>query len=85
MNNQKMQKMISIPPDLFDKVKDYVMHDQKHSELDQSMNKILQNKHMNAHDKWLLYREKLLKFAILTSLNVFSIIRQHTSLFERDP
>lgn len=61
--NNNLQRMIIIPPDVFDKWKHIITEDQKLSQLDKSMKSIINNKNMNEIDKWHQYRENLLKFS----------------------
>lgn len=60
MNN--LQRMIVIPPELYNKLKDNFNNDKELSHLDKSMKEIL-NKKLSDNEKWYIYRQKLIKFA----------------------
>lgn len=62
MSDNNLQRMIIIPPDIFNKWKHIITEDQKLSELDKSMKKILYNTNINDINKWHQYRENLLKY-----------------------
>ncbi len=63
MSSNNLQRMIIIPPEVFDKWKNIITEDQQLSQLDKSMRNIIYNKNLNEIDKWHHYRENLLKFS----------------------
>lgn len=61
--NNNLQRMIVIPPDVFDKWKHIITEDEKLTQLDKKMKNIIYNKNLNDIDKWHQYRENLLKYS----------------------
>lgn len=61
--NNNLQRMIVIPPEVFEKWKHIITEDQNLSTLDKHMKNILYNKNLNNVNKWHQYREKLLKYS----------------------
>lgn len=57
-----LQRMIIIPPDVFEKWRHIIIDDKRISELDRKMKNIIYNKNLNDIDKWYHYRENLLKY-----------------------
>lgn len=60
--NTNLQRMIVIPPDLFQYFKDTVYEDKELGSLDKEMRKILRNKKLNSTQKWYEYRQNLIKY-----------------------
>lgn len=58
-----LQRMIVIPPEIFDKWKHIIVEDKKLTELDKNMKNILYNKSLNDINKWHRYNENLLKYS----------------------
>lgn len=58
-----LQRMIVIPPEIFEKFKHIVTEDQKLTELDKKMKTILYDKNLNDINKWHQYRENLMKYS----------------------
>lgn len=67
--NNNLQRMIVIPPDVFDKWKHIITEDEKLTQLDKKMKNIIYNKHLNDIDKWHQYRENLLKYSFANKGN----------------
>lgn len=63
MSNNNLQRMIVIPPEIFEKWKHIISEDQKLSILDKKMRDILFNSKLNDINKWYQYRENLLKYS----------------------
>ena len=63
MNKTNLERMIIIPPEIFDKWKHIITEDQNLSELDRKMKTILYDKNLNNINKWHQYRENLLKYS----------------------
>ena len=63
MNKTNLERMIIIPPEIFDKWKHIITEDQNLSELDKKMKAILYDKNLNNINKWHQYRENLLKYS----------------------
>lgn len=64
-----LQRMIIVPPEVFDKWKHIIVEDEHLSELDKSMKSIINKRNMNDIDKWHHYRENLLKFSFNKGFN----------------
>lgn len=62
-NNNNLQRMIIIPPEVFNKWKHIITEDQKLTDLDKKMKNIIYNNNLNDIDKWYQYRENLLKYS----------------------
>lgn len=69
-SNSKLQRMIVIPPEVFDKWKHIITEDEKLSDLDKRMKTILFNKSINDINKWHQYRENLLKYSFIRKGNL---------------
>lgn len=65
MHSSKLQRMIVIPPEVFDKWKHIITEDTKLSDLDKRMKTILFDKNINDINKWHQYRENLLKYSFI--------------------
>ena len=69
MNKTNLERMIIIPPEIFDKWKHIITEDQNLSELDRKMKTILYDKNLNNINKWYQYRENLLKYSFSKKSN----------------
>ena len=67
MNN--LQRMIVIPPEIFEKFKHLVLGDEQLTDLDKMMKSILYNKKLNDLNKWHLYRQNLIKYSSVKRKN----------------
>jgi len=67
MNN--LQRMIVIPPEIFEKFKHLVLEDEQLTDLDKMMKSILYNKKLNDLNKWHLYRQNLIKYSSMKRKN----------------
>lgn len=61
--NNNLQRMIMIPPEVFDKWKHIITEDQNLNDLDRNMKKILYDKKINNINKWHQYQQILLKYS----------------------
>jgi len=59
-----MQRMIVMPPEIFNKFKDLIENDKNLNILDQKMKNVLYNKKLKPLQKWHLYRQNLIKYGI---------------------
>lgn len=64
-----LQRMIIIPPEIFEKIKKIVLDDSKLSELDKNMKSILRNNKLTDLNKWHLYRQNLLAYSSMKRKN----------------
>jgi len=64
-----LQRMIVIPPEIFEKFKHIVLEDAQLSSLDKNMKSILRNKKLSDLSKWHLYRQNLLNYSSIKRKN----------------
>lgn len=64
-----LQRMIVIPPAIFEKFKHIVLEDDQLSSLDKNMKSILHNKKLSDLNKWHLYRQHLLNYSSIKRKN----------------
>lgn len=57
-----LQRMIVIPPETFENLKNLILNDSQLSELDKGMKKILNEKKLSDTHKWHHYRQNLIKY-----------------------
>lgn len=57
-----LQRMIIVPPEVFEKWRHIITEDSQLSKLDKKLKNIIYNKQMNDIDKWHQYRENLMKY-----------------------
>jgi hypothetical protein len=60
-----LSKMLILEPETYKKLQQNVTQEKNLSYLDKLMNKILRNSKLNTNKKWYLYRQQLLKYAML--------------------
>lgn len=61
-----MQRMIVVPPTVFEKWKKIFVADKQLSDLDLEMKRVLYSKNMNNTDKWHLYRQNLMRYLMVS-------------------
>jgi hypothetical protein len=61
MDNNEFTKMLLLPPATYERLKNEILQDTVMSRFDQKMSQILKNKNLNDSDKWLMYRQELLR------------------------
>lgn len=66
-----LQRMIVIPPDIFEKFKHAVLEDGQLTELDKNMKSILHNNKLTDLNKWHLYRQNLIKYSSMKRKNAY--------------
>lgn len=75
--------MLLLNPESYNKLKDEITNGQELSFLDKKMSKILKNRKINDVKKWYLYRQQLIKYALLKRNSILNNLQDNSFKFNK--